>query len=120
MGLTNWKKAPEWKIIKSDVSIAKNYLSEKEIKLLNRIVVMYLDYAEDQAENWIPLTMNDWSEKLNIFLKFNNKEILKWFWKIKAEVAKSFAESEFEKYKIIQDKKYISDFDKIILEIPKG
>ena len=120
MWLTNWKKAPNWKILKSDVIIAKNYLSEKEIKSLNRIVTMYLDYAEEQAENWIPLTMNDWSEKLNIFLKFNNKEVLEWFWKVKAEIAKSFAESEFEKYKVIQDKKYISDFDKIVLNIPNN
>lgn len=120
MWLTNWKKAPKWKILKSDVVIAKNYLSEEEVKSLNRIVVMYLDYAEDQAENWIPLTMNDWVEKLNVFLKFNNKEILEWFWKVKSEIAKSFAKSEFEKYKIIQDKKYISDFDKIILDIPNN
>ncbi len=112
MWLTNWKKAPNWKILKSDVSIAKNYLSEKEIKSLNRIVTMYLDYAEDQAENGIPLTMEDWSKKLNIFLEFNNKEVLDNPWKITAKIAKEFAESEFEKYKIIQDKEYISDFDK--------
>lgn len=114
MWLATWKKAPSWKIIKSDVSIAKNYLQENEIKALNRIVTMYLDYAEDQAENSIPMTMKDWADKLSTFLKFNNKEILEDFWKITAEIAKSFAESEFEKYKIIQDKLYESDFDKLI------
>jgi len=73
---------------------------------------MYLDYAEDQAERWIPLTMEDWSKKLNVFLEFNNKDVLNDFWKISSKIAKEFAESEFEKYKVIQDKNYISDFDK--------
>jgi len=112
MGLTNWKYAPDGKIIKSDVSIAKNYLSKEEIKALNRIVVMYLDYAEDQAEKGIPMTMKDWSEKLKAFLQFNEKEILQNTGKISAEVAKQFAESEFEKYKPIQDKLFESDFDR--------
>jgi hypothetical protein len=111
MGLTTWKKSPKGKILKSDVVIAKNYLNEKEIKALNRIVTMYLDYAEDQAENGIPMTMKDWVTKLDVFLKFNGKDILENAGKISAEVAKSFAESEFEKYKPIQDKNYISDFD---------
>ena len=112
MGLTTWKKAPNGKIIKSDVVIAKNYLSEQEIKSLNRIVTMYLDYAEDQAENNIPMTMKDWAEKLSTFLAFNNKEVLDDFGKVSAEVAKSFAESEFEKYRPIQDKLFESDFDR--------
>ncbi|MBU4485582.1 MAG: virulence RhuM family protein, partial [Candidatus Delongbacteria bacterium] len=116
MGLSTWKKAPEGKILKSDVTIAKNYLQKNEIKALNRIVTMYLDYAEDQAENGIPMTMKDWSEKLNAFLKFNEKDILEDFGKVSAEVAKSFAESEFKKYKVIQDRYYISDFDKLIKE----
>lgn len=117
MGLTHWKKAPDGKILKSDVSIAKNYLSQKEIKDLNRIVTMYLDYAEDQAEKGIPMTMKDWSEKLNVFLKFNDKAVLEDFGKVTAEIAKAFAESEFEKYRPIQDQLYESDFDKMIKKI---
>lgn len=119
MGLTAWKKAPDGKILKSDVVIAKNYLNEKEIKFLNRIVTMYLDYAENQAEKGIPMTMQDWSEKLNAFLKFNDEQILQDAGKVTAEIAKSFAESEFEQYRPIQDKLFESDFDrevKIFLE----
>ena len=112
MGLMTWKKAPNGKILKSDASIAKNYLNEKEIKSLNRIVTMYLDYAEHQAEKGIPMTMKDWSEKLNIFLKFNNEEILEDAGKVTTEIAKSFAESEFEKYRPIQNQLYMSDFDR--------
>ncbi len=114
MGLTTWKKAPNGKIIKSDVTIAKNYLNEKEIKFLNRIVTMYLDYAEHQAELGIPMTMNDWSEKLNAFLEFNSADILQDAGKITAKIAKSFVESEFEKYKPIQDKLFESDFDRLL------
>ncbi len=114
MGLTAWKKAPDGKILKSDVVIAKNYLNEKEIKFLNRIVTMYLDYAENQAERGIPMTMSDWSEKLNAFLKFNDAEILANAGKVTAEIAKSFAESEFEKYRPIQDRLFESDFDREI------
>lgn len=114
MGLTIWKKAPNGKILKSDVSIAKNYLQRKEIKFLNRIVTMYLDYAEHQAEKAIPMTMKDWSEKLNVFLRFNEEDVLEDAGKVTAEIAKSFAESEFEKYRPIQDKLYESDFDKEI------
>lgn len=117
MGLKTWKKAPDGKIIKSDVSIAKNYLNQKEIKALNRIVTMYLDYAEDQAENGIPMTMKDWATKLNAFLQFNNKEILADFGKVKAVVARTFAESEFEKFKPIQDRLFQSDFDKVVKKI---
>ncbi|RLD82203.1 MAG: cell filamentation protein Fic [Bacteroidetes bacterium] len=119
MGLTTWKKAPNGKIIKSDVIIAKNYLSEQEIKSLNRIVTMYLDYAEDQAEKGIPMTMSDWAGKLNAFLKFNDKEILENFGKVTAEIAKSFAESEFKKYRPIQDKLFESDFDREIKKLLK-
>ena len=120
MGLKTWKKAPNGKIIKSDVVIAKNYLSEKEIKALNRIVTMYLDYAEDQAENGIPMTMKDWATKLNAFLQFNNKELLDNFGKVTALVAKSFAESEFEKYRPIQNKLFESDFDREVKKIMEG
>jgi len=116
MGLTTWKKAPNGKIIKSDVIIAKNYLNEKEIKFLNRIVTMYLDYAEHQAELGVPMTMNDWSGKLNAFLQFNSADILKDSGKVTAEIAKSFVESEFEKYKPVQDKLFQSDFDKLIIK----
>jgi len=112
MGLATWKKAPDGKILKSDVAIAKNYLDKKEIKFLNRIVTMYLDYAESQAEKGVPVTMNDWAEKLNAFLKFNDENILDNAGKISAEVAKSFADSEFEKYRPIQDKLFESDFDR--------
>ncbi len=112
MGLTSWKNAPLGKIIKTDVSIAKNYLTEKELKSLDRIVTMYLDYAEDQAERGIPLSMEDWSNKLNAFLQFNEKEILANSGKVSAEIAKAFAESEFEKYRVVQDQVYESDFDR--------
>ena len=119
MGLTTWKKAPVGKILKSDVIIAKNYLKKDEIKFLNRIVTMYLDYAEHQAEKRIPMTMKDWSEKLNAFLKFNHEEILTNAGKITKQIAKEFAESEFEKYRIIQDRLFESDFDKLIVQIKK-
>ena len=114
MGLTTWKNAPTGKIIKSDVSIAKNYLKQDEIKALNRFVTMYLDFAEDQAERNIPMTMEDWAEKLNVFLKFNNREVLENPGKVTAEIAKEFAESEFETYRIIQDRLFQSDFDKLV------
>lgn len=109
--LTSWKYYPKWDIRKNDVSIAKNYLKEDELWFLNRIVTMYLDYAETQAMKWISMTMQDWSNKLDSFLQFNEREILSWSWKVTAEIAKSFAESEFEEYRIIQDRIYESDFD---------
>ncbi|HLV50623.1 MAG TPA: virulence RhuM family protein [Flavobacterium sp.] len=117
MGLTNWRNAPKGKIIKTDVSVAKNYLTEKELKQLDRFVTMYLDYAETQAEQNIPMTMNDWAGKLNAFLQFNEKEILQNAGKVTQAIAKSFAESEFEKYRVIQDKLFESDFDKDIKQI---
>ena len=117
MGLTNWKKAPNGKILKSDVTVAKNYLAQNEIKSLDRIVTMYLDYAEDQAERNIPMTMKDWSQKLNAFLQFNERDILQNAGKVTAQIAKEFAISEFEKYKVIQDKSYKSDFDRLLGEI---
>jgi len=112
MGLNTWKNAPEGKIIKTDVSIAKNYLNVQELKSLDRFITMYLDYAEDQAERGIPMTMTDWVQKLNAFLQFNQREILDNPGLVSAEIAKAFAESEFEKYRIIQDRLYESDFDK--------
>jgi hypothetical protein len=117
MGLTTWKNAPHGKILKTDVAIAKNYLTQKEITALDRVVTMYLDYAEDQAGRNIPMTMQDWAGKLNAFLKFNEREILQNPGKVTREVAKTFAESEFEKYRIVQDKLYESDFDNAIKQI---
>jgi len=119
MGLTTWKNAPEGKIMKSDVSIAKNYLGESELKNLNRIVTMYLDYAELQAERQIPMKMKDWVERLDAFLQFNQFDILNNPGKVSAEVAKELAEREYEKYRVIQDKNYISDFDREIQQLLK-
>ena len=117
MGLTTWKNAPHGKIIKPDVSIAKNYLNEKELKSLDRFVTMYLDYAEDQAERNIPMTMEGWAKKLNAFLQFNERDILDNPGKVSQEVAKAFAESEFEKYRIVQDRLFESDFDRRIKKL---
>lgn len=120
MGLTTWKNAPRGKIVKADVSIAKNYLTKEEMQDLNQFVNMYLDYAERQARRQIPMTMEDWAKKLDVFLEFNEEEVLKDKGRVSAEIAKSFAESEFEKYRIIQDKLYQSDFDKLLLGIGDG
>ena len=117
MGLTNWKNYPNGKIIASDVTVAKNYLTKDELKSLERIVTMYLDYAEDQAERHIPMTMEDWKAKLDVFLQFNEREVLNNPGKVSHKVAESFALSEFEKYRIIQDKLFESDFDKFMIEI---
>mgnify|MGYP000882991650 CR=1 FL=1 len=114
MGLTTWKNAPGGKIVKSDVSIAKNYLSKTEMEDLNQFVTMYLDYAERQARRKIPMTMEDWAKRLDVFLEFNEEDVLKDKGKVTAEIAKSFAESEFEKYRVIQDKLYQSDFDRLM------
>jgi hypothetical protein len=119
MGLTSWKNAPRGKILKPDVSVAKNYLSQKELKALDRIVTMYLDYGEDQAERGIPMTMHDWAEKLNAFLEFNERDLLDHPGKVTADVAKAFAESEFEKYRVVQDRQFESDFDRAIKQLPK-
>jgi hypothetical protein len=118
MGLTSWKNAPQGKILKPDVSVAKNYLSREEIGQLDRIVEMYVIYAEDQATRRIPMTMADWARKLNVFLQFNEREILMDNGKVTHEIAKAFAESEFEKYRIIQDHLYQSDFDRMIQGLP--
>ena len=114
MGLTTWKNAPKGNIRKTDVSIAKNYLNEKELEGLNRIVTMYLDFAESQALKGVVMNMKDWIVKLDSFLQFNEKEILKHQGKVTHEVALALAESEFEKYRIVQDKLLESDFDKAI------
>ena len=117
MGLTTWEAAPDGKIIKADVTIAKNYLSDTEMRYLERIVSLYLDYAELQAERKIPMSMEDWAKRLDGFLEFNGNEILTDAGKISHEQAKLHAETEFEKYRIIQDRIYISDFDRQMMEI---
>lgn len=114
MGLTSWKNAPDGKIVKTDVSVAKNYLEKEEMTELNEIVSMYLDYATRQARRRIPMTMEEWKSKLDAFLRFNDAEVLQNKGKVTAAIAKEFAESEFEKYRVIQDNLYQSDFDKLI------
>ena len=115
MGLTSWDGSPESKIHKYDVSVAKNYLSENELQQLQRIVSAYLDMAEMQAIRHIPMTMADWEERLNRFLSLMDREVLMDAGRVTAELAKQHAESEFEKYRIIQDRLYISDFDRFLL-----
>ncbi len=115
MGLTTWENAPEGKILKADVSIAKNYLNEQEMNYLERIVSLYLDYAELQAERKIPMSMEDWAKRLDGFLEFNGNELLIGPGKISAEQAKLHAETEYEKYRITQDRLYESDFDRFLL-----
>lgn len=117
MGLTTWDAAPDGKIVKSDVSIAKNYLSDKEMSYMERIVSLYLDYAELQAERQIPMSMEDWAKRLDGFLEFNGNEILTDAGKISAEQAKLHAETEFEKYRIVQDRMFMSDYDRFLLEM---
>ena len=116
MGLTTWENAPSGKIIKADVTIAKNYLSEKEMSFMERLVSLYLDYAEMQAERHIPMSMEDWAKRLDGFLEFNGNEILTGPGKISAEQAKLHAESEFEKYRIVQDRLFKSDYDLFLEE----
>lgn len=117
MGLTNWKNSPNSKILKSDVTVAKNYLNEQHIKELNRIVSAYLDLAESRAERQIPTSMNDWINFLNQFLELSSFQILKDNGKISALEAKLKAETEYDKYRIIQDQNYSSDFDNEIKRI---
>ena len=120
MGLTTWATAPEGKIVKSDVSVAKNYLSEQEMRSLERIVSAYLDLAEDRAERHIPMTMEDWAKRLDLFLMADDREVLQDAGKITAEIAKAKAETEFEKYRVIQDRLFMSDFDKYMLELEEN
>lgn len=117
MGLTTWKNAPKGRIRKPDVSIAKNYLNEKELDGLNRIVTMYLDFAENQARKGVVMYMKDWTKKLDTFLQFNEEAVLKHQGKVSHDVALSLAESEFEKYRIVQDKLMESDFDKAVKKL---
>lgn len=114
MGLSSWEKAPDGKIMKADVVIAKNYLSLPELESLGRIVNAYLDLAEDRAKKAIPMTMEDWANRLDKFLNADDREILNDSGKVTAEIAKTFAETEFEKYRVVQDQLFESDFDKQI------
>ena len=117
MGLKTWKLAPAGKILKTDVSIAKNYLGEKEIKELERVVSMYLDYAENQAARQIPMKMRDWAQRLDAFLQFNEYGILKDAGNVSHEVAKKLAEKEYDKFRLEQDKTFESDFDKAVKKL---
>ena len=120
MGLTTWADAPEGKIKKSDVRVAKNYLSQDEMNQLNRMVTAYLDFAENMTLRHIPLTMQDWEKRLNSFIEMFDYGILQDAGKVSAEIAKLHAETEFEKYRVIQDRLFMSDFDKYMLELEEN
>ena len=120
MGLTTWADAPEGKIKKSDVTVAKNYLSQDEMKQLNRMVTAYLDFAENMTLRHIPLTMQDWELRLNSFIEMFDYGILQDAGKVSAEIAKLHAETEFEKYRVIQDRLFMSDFDRYMLELEES
>ena len=120
MGLTTWADAPEGKIKKSDVTVAKNYLSQDEMKQLNRMVTAYLDFAENMTLRHIPLTMQDWEKRLNSFIEMFDYGILQDAGKVSAEIAKLHAETEFEKYRVIQDRLFMSDFDRYMLELEES
>lgn len=117
MGLTSWEYSPDGKIFKSDVSVAKNYLTKEELESLGRIVNAFLELAEDRARRRIPMTMEDWAKRLDLFLEFDEREILKDSGKVTTEIARQFAESEFEKFRIVQDRLYENDFDRVVKEI---
>ncbi len=120
MGLTTWKNAPDGKILKSDVTIAKNYLAETEIKELERVVTMFLDYADNQAARQIPMKMQDWVQKLDAFLQFNEYEILHNAGRVSHEVAKRLAEEEYERFRVVQDRSFESDFERATQRLKKG
>jgi len=117
MGLSSWEQAPDGKILKTDVVVAKNYLNKDELESLGRIVNAYLDLAEDRARRNIPMTMEDWATRLDTFLEFTDREILHDGGRVSAELAKAHAESEFEKYRIVQDRLFESDFDRVLKQI---
>ena len=120
MGLTTWDKAPDGKILKADVTIAKNYLSKNELEALGRIVNAFLDLAEDMARRKIPMTMEDWAKRLDMFLEISQRDILADAGKVSAEIARHHAESEFEKFRVIQDRLYESDFDREIKQLEQA
>jgi len=115
MGLNTWEKAPHGRILKTDVTVAKNYLSQEELQALGRIVNAYLDLAEERAQRRIPMTMEDWAKRLDAFLEFAERGILQDAGRVSAEIAKAHAESEFEKYRKIQEQQYKSDFDRLLV-----
>jgi hypothetical protein len=117
MGLYSWKNSPQGKIFKTDVSVAKNYLTKDEMESLGRIVNAYLDLAEERAKRKIPMTMQDWSKRLDLFLEYDDRAVLKDAGKISSQIAKEKAETEFEKYRIVQDQLFVSDFDKEIKKL---
>ena len=117
MGLTTWQDAPDGKIRKSDVTVAKNYLTAFELGQLNRMVTAYLDFAENMAQRKIPLTMQDWEERLNRFIEMFEYGMLQDAGKVSAEIARIHAETEFEKYRIIQDQQFLSDYDRFVQEL---
>ena len=120
MGLTTWEKTPHGKIVKTDVSVAKNYLAKDELESLGRIVNAYLDLAEERAKRKIPMTMEDWAKRLDMFLEFDDREILQDSGKVTAKLARAHAEGEFEKYRIVQDRLFESDFDRVIKQLEEG
>ena len=120
MGLTSWKNAPQGRIRKADVTVAKNYLDEAELGNLNEIVTMYLDYAERQARRGNIMYMQDWVERLDAFLQFNEEDILENNGTVTAAIAKAFAESEYDKYRTLQDRSYQSDFDRLVGKVDSG
>ena len=120
MGLTTWEKVPHGKIVKSDVSVAKNYLAKDELESLGRIVNAYLDLAEERAKRKIPMTMEDWAKRLDMFLEFDDREILQDSGKATAKLARTHAESKFEKYRIVQDRQLESDFDRVLKQLEEG
>ncbi|MCH0724997.1 virulence RhuM family protein [Pseudomonas aeruginosa] len=120
MGMTSWPSAPEGKILKTDVAVAKNYLTKDELDSLGRIVNAYLELAEDRARRKIPMSMEDWSKRLDAFLEFDEREVLQSSGKISAKLAQTHAESEFEKYRIVQDRLFESDFDKAVKKLTAG
>ncbi len=112
VGLTSWENAPDGKVLKSDVSIAKNYLAKEELESLGRIVNAYLELAEERTRRRIPMTMEDWAKRLDLFLEFDERDILPDSGKLTDKIAREFAEREFEEYRIVQDQLFESDFDK--------
>lgn len=120
MGLSTWKNAPKGKILKSDVTVAKNYLNEEEIRALERIVTMYLDYAENQASRRVPMKMQDWVQKLDAFLQFNEYDILHDAGKITHELAKKLAEEEYQRFRVEQDRRFESDFERAAKRLKRG
>ena len=117
MGLTSWGNAPTGKILKTDVAIAKNYLTKEELDNPGRVVSAFLDLAESRAKRNIPMTMEDWASRLDAFLEFDDREILKNAGKITKQIAEEHALSEFEKYRVVQDRLFMSDFDKLLLDM---